>query len=145
MAFSLFRTADRKHRARGNRIAGKILLVVMFLLLTGMNFAATFVLPYIGKFAPYYQGALFISTIWNTVLLAAIWNQQGWARFVLAGFLMSFVAVQSVFVPDILLHYPYLKGEGLNLIMLLSATDILAAIFLVLSLDIQWLSRPNND
>ncbi|MDD5350946.1 MAG: hypothetical protein PHQ12_12110 [Chthoniobacteraceae bacterium] len=110
-----------------------------------MNYAGTFVLPYIGQFAPYYQGALFIATIWNSVLLAAIWNKQGWARFFLAAFLLSFVAGQLICFPDILLHYPSLRGEGLNIVILLSCTNILAAVFLVLSLDIQWLSRPNND
>ena len=130
MPLSLFKTADRKHRLRGNRVAGKIWLIVIFLALTAMNYAATYTVPYIGVFAPFYQCALFIATIWNAVLLTAIWNKQGWARFFLAAFLLSFVAAQLVFVPDILL---------------LSATNILVSIFLILSLDIQWLSRVNND
>jgi len=145
MPLSLFKTADRKHRLRGNRVAGKIWLIVIFLALTAMNYAATYTVPYIGVFAPFYQCALFIATIWNAVLLTAIWNKQGWARFFLAAFLLSFVAAQLVFVPDILLHYPSLKGEGLRIILLLSATNILVSIFLILSLDIQWLSRVNND
>ncbi|MEI8235415.1 MAG: hypothetical protein WCH57_12135 [Verrucomicrobiota bacterium] len=145
MAFSLFKTSAPKHRERGNRFVGKIWLVVIFVVLTGMNYAASYIVPYIGKFAPFYQGALFIATIWNGVLLAAIWNQQGWARFVLAFFLLGFVAAQLVFFPDILLHYPNLSGEGLRIILLLSLTNILAAIFLIFSLDIRWLSRPNND
>lgn len=126
-------------------MVGKIWLVLIFVALAGMNYAATFVLPYMGRFAPYYQGALFIATIWDGVLLAAIWHKQGWARFFLAGFLLSFVAAQIACFPDIFLRYPTLKTEGLNIILLLSLTDILAAIFLLLSLDIRWLSRPNND
>jgi hypothetical protein len=145
MAFFLFRPSDPNHRTRGSRLVGKIWLIVIFILLTGMNYAATYVLPYIGQFAPYYQGALFIATIWDGVLLGAIWHKQGWARFILAVFLLSFVAAQLVFFPDIVLHYPLLRGEGLHIVLLLSATNIFAAIFLILSLDIRWLSRPNND
>ena len=145
MSFFLFKTANPKHRERGSRLVGKIWLSVLFVVLTGMNYAASFIVPYIGNCAPYYQGALFIATIWNAVLLAAIWNRQGWARFVLAFFLLGFVAGQLVFFPDILLHYPNLSGEGLHIVLLLSLTNILAAIFLILSLDIRWLSRPNND
>lgn len=145
MAFSFFSQSDRRHRMRGNRVVGKIWLVVIFIALTLMNYAATFVLPYIGTFAPMYQGSLFIATLWTGILIAAIWNKQGWARVVLAAFLLSFVAGQLVFVPDIVVHYPNVREDGLKIIFLLSLADIMAATFLIVSLDIRWLSRPTND
>jgi hypothetical protein len=130
---------------RGNRVVGKIWLLVILIALTTMNYAATYVLPYIGRYAPMYQGALFIATVWTGILIAAIWNKQGWARVVLAIFLLSFVAGQLVFMPDVIVHYPYLKEDGLSIILLLSLADIMAATFLIVSLDIRWLSRPSND
>lgn len=145
MALTLFSPSDRNHRLRGNRLVGKIWLVVIFIVLTAMNFAGMFVLPYIGRFAPMYQGALFIATVWTAILIAAIWNRQGWARVVLAVFLLIFVAGQLVFVPDMIVHYPNMREDALRIILLLSVSDTLAAIFLIASLDIRWLSRPSND
>ena len=124
---------------------GKIWIIVLFIALTAMNYAGTFVLPYLGQYSKAYQGALFIATIWNTVLLAAIWYRQGWARVALSIFLMAFVAVQLVYVPDVLIRYPDFRDGGMLIVLLLSATDFLAAVFLILSLDIRWISRPGTD
>ena len=124
---------------------GKIWLAVLFVALTAMNYAGTFVLPYIGQYAKAYQGALFIATIWTIVLLAAIWHRQGWARVALAVFLLAFVAFQLVYLPDVLLRYPDFRDGGMLIVLLLSATDFLAAVFLIFSLDIRWISRPGTD
>jgi hypothetical protein len=145
MSFTIFSQPERRHRRRGNRAVGKIWLVVLFIALTAMNYAGTFVLPYLGTYAKAYQGALFIATIWNTVLLGAIWYRQGWARVALAIFLLAFVAVQLVYVPDVLVRYPDFRDGGMLIVLLLSATDFLAALFLIFSLDIRWVSRPGTD
>ncbi|XHR29155.1 MAG: hypothetical protein ACFUZC_01040 [Chthoniobacteraceae bacterium] len=110
-----------------------------------MNYAGTFVLPYIGQYATAYRGALFIATIWTIVLLVAIWNRQGWARVALSIFLFGFVALQLVNMPNVLLRYPNFRDGGMLIVLLLSATDFLAAVFLIFSLDIRWISRPGTD
>ena len=121
---------------------GKAWLMIVFMVLMIMNYLCTFVLPYIGMYAKPYQGALFVETIWSTVLLAAIWKKQGWARIALAIFLFCFVAAQLVCVPDVIVRYPNFRENGLQIVLIHSAANILAALFLIVSLDIRWISHP---
>lgn len=143
MLFSLLSQPDRRYRRKGNRTIGKIWLAVIFVVLTATNYAATFVLPYIGKYAKPYQAVLFVAAIWSTVLIGAIWKKQGWARVALALFLFCMVALQLVYVPDVMVRYPNFRDNGLEIILLHSVTNVLAALFLILSLDIRWISHPS--
>jgi len=133
---------DQWQRRPGNRFAGKIWLIVIFVILTALNYAASLVSPFIGSYGPGYCGALFVATFWNGVLLSAIWCRHGWARFALAAFLLAFVAGQLLFFPDVLVRYPVMKEDGIRVVVLLSAAYILAAAFILSSIDIRWITRP---
>jgi len=57
---------------------------------------------------------------------------------------MCFVLGLLIFIPDAVIHHPNLRGEGLAIILLLSLSNIAAATYLLISRDIQWLSRPSK-
>jgi len=145
MASTLSIPTYRRFRKRGNRLMGKTWLLLLFISLTGINFACSLITPFIGSYGPMYQGALFIATFWEGLLLAAVWHRQTWARFVLAAFLFGFVLGHFIVVPDALLRYPLLEGQGIKLVVLLFVANIFAAVFLLTSVDIRWLARPTND
>ena len=132
------------HRQRGNRLAGKVWLVVIFLCLTAMNGAASLIAPFFGSLAPLYRGALFIAVFWESLLTCALWMRHAWARFALATFLFGFDAALLVSMPEALTRHPVLQGEGLAVIGLLTATNALAAIFLLSSIDIHWVTRTGE-
>ena len=133
---------QRKLRNRGNPLAGKIWLLLFFVTLLFMHFAASFIIPLIGAWGGLYRSALIIGIIWNAVLITAIFRKQNWARFILAGFLMTFAFVQCAYVPDALIYYPDLRGMGIQVVLALCLTDIFIAVFLIVSPDIRSLSRP---
>jgi hypothetical protein len=130
----------RRYRPRGSRNIGKAWLVVLFLVFTSVHYTGLFALPFLGNYAKTYEAALFVATIWTTVLLAAIWARQSWARVTLALFLLCFVATQLVFIPDVIVHSPEFRDSGLRIVLLLAATDFLAALFLITSPDIRQIS-----
>ncbi|MCX6966932.1 MAG: hypothetical protein NTZ46_03975 [Verrucomicrobia bacterium] len=107
-----------------------------------MNCAAGLVVPLIGSLAPFYCGALWIALFWDTVLLTAIWFRHDWARFVLAGFLICFDVGLLLFISEASGRCPSLRGEGVNVLVLLSLTNALAAGFILGSIDIISISRP---
>lgn len=135
---------DQWQRRPGNRLAGKIWLLVIFFTLTALNYAASLVAPFLGSFSGIYGGALFISTFWTGVLLTAIWFRHGWARFALAVFLFSFVSGQLLFFPDAMVRYPAIQEDGIRVIVVLSAAYLFAAVFLLSSIDIRWLTRTTD-
>ena len=107
-----------------------------------MNCSASLVTPFLGTTTPLYRGALFIALFWDTLLLCAIWARHDWARFALAIFLFSFDAALLVLTPELVVRHPALGGEGVQVLSLLGATNALAAIFILSSVDIRWISRP---
>ena len=121
---------------------GRLWLAILICLLSAMNYAATLIIPLLGEFSRMYLGALVIATVWNVILLAAVCCRQGWARFVLALFLLSFTVAQITLVPDALVYFPALQGHGTQIIVALSLSNIFAACFLLVSKDIDSLSRP---
>jgi len=142
MATPLTNSPKSWQRQRGNRLAGRVWIILIFLALALMNGAASLIAPFFGSYAPLCRGALFIAFFWDTLLVCAIWMRHSWARFTLAIFLFSFDAALLVFIPELLVRHPALKGEGLQVIGLLAATNVLAATFLLSSIDIRWISRP---
>jgi hypothetical protein len=131
----------QRYRQKGNRNIGRAWLAVLFLVLTSMHYTGWFALPFLGNYAKAYEAALFIATLWTTVLLAAIWARQGWARVALALFLLCFMTVQLVSIPDVIVHNPDFSDSGLQIVLLLATTDFLAALFLITSLDIRQISN----
>ena len=107
-----------------------------------MNGAASLISAFFGSYAPLCRGALFIAFFWDSLLLCAIWMRHSWARFALAIFLFSFDAALLVYIPELLVRHPSLKGEGLQVIGLLAASNGLVAAFLLSSIDIRWICRP---
>jgi hydrogenase-4 membrane subunit HyfE len=97
-----------------------------------------------GVYGQYYMGALIIATCWNGVLLAAIAFQNGWSRFVLAGFLICFSIAQCLLLPDAIAKHANFRDSGVPLVILLTASNLLAAVYLLASLDIRWLARPSQ-
>ena len=141
-----FKKNHPKQRVRGNKIAGRGVVMVIFLCLTAINAAALATLPYLGVYADSFLAALLMATVWAAILLVAIWQRQGWARWVLAVFLLGFVALQLVYIQDVMERYPDFRVHCLRLILLHWVTHIAAAVYLIVSVDIQWLSRPEiND
>jgi|GEM_PF-3410525 len=130
-----------QYRKRISRLLGKTWLLMLFVFLTWMNFATGQIIPLIGSLAPLCCGSLIVVNVWTGILLAAIWRQQGWARFVLAIFLMCFVLGQGLIIPEALVRYPQLQGNGLRLLLLLSSSYAFSAIFLLWSLDIRQLAH----
>jgi len=137
----IFRKTNPRQRVRGNKTMGRIALVVIFLCLAAINYAATAVLPYTGIYTAYYQGLLFLGTVWSAILLVAIGYKQGWARVILIVFLLGFVAVQLVFLPDVIQRYPNFWENCLRIVLLHWVAHIGAAIYLLVSVDIRWLLR----
>ena len=137
----IFRKTNPHQRLRGNKIAGRIWLIVIFLCLAAINVGVSVAVPYIGSYASFFKAALFVDTIWAAVLLAAIWNRQGWARGVLAAFLLGFVAMQFLYWPVVIQDYPMFRETSMEIVLLHWATHILIAIYLLVSVDIAWLSR----
>ena len=109
-----------------------------------MNLAASLAASFFGSYAPLYRGALFIAIFWEGVLLCAIWLRHSWARFALVVVLFGFDAAGLIFIPEILVRHPALKGEGIQVLSLLAATNALAATFIISSIDIRWIARPKD-
>jgi len=109
-----------------------------------MNYAAGLIAPLFGAVASLYCGTLLIASFWNAVLLLAIGFQHNWARFALAAFLLGFDAVTLLLIPEIMIRHRLLKDEGIQVITLLCSTNALAAAFLLYSIDIRWIARPND-
>jgi len=144
MATALTNSPKSWQRQRGNRLAGKVWLIVIFFVLATMNGAASLISSFFGSHAPLCRGVLFIAFFWDTMLICSIWMRHSWARFALAIFLFGFDAALLVFVPELLVRHPALKGEGLAVIGLLAATNGLVAAFLLSSIDIRWICRPTD-
>lgn len=144
MATQLSSANKSWQRQRGNRLIGKVCLGVIFFVVTAMNGAASSVAPFFGSAAPLYKGALFIAIFWDALLLYAIWMRHIWARFALAAFLFGFDAALIILLPEQLTRHPALRGEGLQVLSLLAATNALAAAFLIYSIDIRWVTRPTD-
>ena len=142
---SLFTSQYDLRRLRSSRLAARIWLFVLFLFLYGMNYVASFNIPLIGAYGPIYLGALLSATVWDGVLLCAIFFRQGWARFILAGFLLCFVTGHVVFVPEVVVQYPFFGEAGVDIVLLISLSNIFVAGFLMASTDIRGLCRPAAD
>jgi hypothetical protein len=131
-------------RKRGSRQAGRMWLLVIFVVLTSMNCAASLIAPFFGSGAPIFRAMLFIAIFWDSLLLCAIWSKHNWARFALAIFLFGFDALLMVYVPEQIARHPALKGEGVQVLFLLAATNALSAAFILSAIDIRWIARPGN-
>jgi len=142
-----FKKAHPQQRLRGNRIIGRIGLIVVFICLATMNIAVgAAIMPYIGDYADPFKAVLFLDTIWTAILLVAIWKRQGWARVVLVIFLFGFVALQLIYLPEIIQVHPHFKENCLRVAALHWATHVAAAIYLLASADVRWLARDEiND
>ena len=145
MALDTDTPLEKWQRKRGNRLAGRVWLIVILICLSLMEYAASLVAPFLGSYCNGYRGVLIIATFWNLILIVAIWLQQGWARFALAAFLLCFVALHALFIPEALLRYPILRGDCMKILVLFCTTNALAAAFLLSCIDIRWLSRPGGN
>jgi len=132
---------ETRPRTRANRFAGKIWLGILFVFLLAINIANSAIGPMLGTLAPVFKAALIVSTIWNGVLLATIGFGHAWARFLLASFLFSFVIGQALFIINILVEHPSLKGEPIHLLAIVFASNLFAAIYLLISADIRQLGH----
>jgi len=128
-------------RTKANRYVGMAWLVVLFIFLLAVNLANSAIEPMLGTLAPLFRAALIISTIWNGVLLASIGCGHGWARYVLSGFLFSFVVGQILFLINIIVEHPSLKGDPVHLLAIIFAADIFASIYLLVSADIRQIAH----
>ena len=134
-----------RSRTKANRFVGMAWLAVLFLFLLAINLANSTIEPMLGTLAPLFRAALIISTIWNGVLLAAIGWGHGWARFVLALFLFSFVVGQNLFIINIMVEHPSIKGDPIHLLTIIFAADIFAGSYLLVSADIRQIAHHGID
>ena len=104
-----------------------------------MNLAATLVCPFIGSFARLYRGVLVVSTFWDIVLLSCIWFRQEWARITLAMFLFGYAMVHLLYIPEMIIKYPGFLGEGMHIILVLIAFNVLAGTLLIVLRDLRFL------
>jgi len=142
----LFKKSNSQQRLRGNKTAGRSLLILIFLCVAASNLATASILFYTGDYTVFYKGGLFLGTVWTAVLLLTIWNRHDWARVVLVVFLLFFVALQFLFLPDIIQRNPNFQENCLKIILIHWAVHILSAIYLLTSVDIRWLARDEiND
>lgn len=128
---------ETRPRTRANRLVGQIWLIVLFFFLLAINLANSTIEPMLGTLAPLFRAALIVSTVWNGVLLASIGWGQGWARYILAGFLFSFGIGEILFVINIIVQHPSLNGEPIRLLAIVFASNIFAGIYLLFSADIR--------
>ena len=132
---------ETRPRTRANRLVGRIWLCVLFIFLTANNLANSSITPMLGTMAPLFKAALIVSTLWNGVLLASIGCGHGWARYILAGFLFSFVIGQTLFIVNLISEHPALHGDPINLMAIISASYILAGAWVLVSKDIRQISH----
>lgn len=90
------------HRQRYQPIVGRIIIIGIFLCFAVLN---TFI--YLQAEHDDRKSALaviIVGSLWTTVLLAAIWCRQDWARYVLAGTLFLGVVISAATFPELLQH-----------------------------------------
>lgn len=110
-----------------------------------MTFAAGQLLPLVGSLSSRCLAVLVISVIWNAILLMAIAFKQSWARYTLAVCLVCFVVVQLLFIADVSGKRKLMQEEAIEVVVLLSISNLFAAIFLLTSADIRQISRSTVD
>jgi hypothetical protein len=103
------RKRREKNRSRTSAARGRLLLVVIFCALRGVDALCYFGNHGAGSKAAL-LGGIVTNAAWTTALLAGIWFRQNWCRYVLIFFMGLAVAVALVAIPSMI---PDLKGNGI--------------------------------
>ncbi len=85
---------------RGSVGMGRIVLIVIFVVFRVVDLLTILSVPLERR--EHILGSMFVSLLWTTVFLIAIWMGQNWARYVLATLLAISIFFLAVFIPDIL-------------------------------------------
>lgn len=109
----------------GSDTKGRIALVVIFLVFRLVDILTFLSVPEEGR--EHILGNIFISFLWTTVCLVAIWMRKNWARYVLSVLLGLSVFFLFMIIPDMLSH-----GRTLPLILPISgAVNLIVIVVLI--------------
>ncbi len=95
-----------RRRQQGSVTRGKVLLVVIFCVLRGVDLLMYFGTT--GSDKTRLLASIITTGIWTTALLVGIWKRQNWARYFLIVLVLLGVFAYALFTPDVVQD----KGTG---------------------------------